>query len=157
MLKNAFVKENSIKGASLILIITLALSNILGVIRDHFLAKSIPTDRLDIYFAAFRLPDLIFNVLILGSIAAAFVPVYSRYFKEKGKKQATELAQSAMTIGITAVALCLVILYFLMPYLMPYLVPNFSVDKKMETVRIARILLASPFLFTISYFLFIFF
>jgi putative peptidoglycan lipid II flippase len=153
MLKNAFAKENSIKGASLILIVTLALSNILGVIRDHFLAKSIPTDRLDIYFAAFRLPDLIFNVLILGSIAAAFVPVYSRYSKERGKKQAVELAQSAMTIGVTAVISCLVILYFLMPYLMPYLVPNFSVDKKLETIRIARLLLASPLFFTISYFL----
>jgi putative peptidoglycan lipid II flippase len=153
MLKNAFVKENSIKGASLILIITLALSNLLGVVRDHFLARSIPTDRLDIYFAAFRLPDLIFNVLILGSIAAAFVPVYSKYIREKGQKEATQLAQSAMTIGITAVTVCLVVLYFLMPYLMPYLVPSFNADKQLETVYIARLLLVSPFLFTLSYFL----
>lgn len=153
MLKNAFVKESSIKGAGFILIVTLALSNILGVIRDHCLARNIPTDRLDIYFAAFRLPDLIFNVLILGSIAAAFVPVYSKYLKDKGREEATRLAQTAMTIGVTAVAFCLVILYFLMPVLVPYLVPDFSADKQMETVSVARILLVSPFLFTISYFL----
>ncbi len=153
MLKNAFVKENSIKGASLILIVTLALSNLLGVIRDHFLAQKIPTDRLDIYFAAFRLPDLIFNVLILGSIAAAFVPVYSNYLKNKGQKEATRLAQSVMTIGICVVAVFLIILYFLLPYLASYLVPSFSADKQVETVRMARLLLISPFIFTISYFL----
>ena len=71
-IRSYFHKENSVKGASLILIVTLALSNVLGVFRDHFLAQKIPTDRLDIYFASFRLPDLVFNILILGSVAAAY-------------------------------------------------------------------------------------
>ena len=153
ILKNAFVKEDSIRGASLILIITLALSNVLGVIRDHFLASKIPTDRLDIYFASFRLPDLIFNVLILGSIAAAFVPVYSNYLKSKGKEEANKLAQASMTIGISVISVALVLLYILMPYLIVILVPDFSYDKQQETLSIARLLLISPFFFTISYFL----
>lgn len=152
-LKNIFVRENSIKGAGFILIVTLAMSNLLGVIRDHFLAQKIPTDRLDIYFAAFRLPDLIFNVLILGSIAAAFVPVYSSYLKEKGPKEATRLAQAALTIGVVAVLICLVVLFFIIPYLVPYLVPNFGPDKQLETARMARWLLLSPLIFTVSYFL----
>lgn len=152
-LRNLFSKENSVRGASAILVVTLALSNILGVLRDHFLAQKIPTSRLDIYFAAFRLPDLIFNVLILGSIAAAFVPVYSTYMREKGQKEATALAQKTLTIGILAVSASLIILYFAMPYLMNFLVPNFDIAKRAETVRLARWLLFSPFFFTVSYFL----
>ena len=152
-IKSFFVKENSIKGASIILIVTLAFSNILGVFRDHFLAQKIPTDRLDVYFAAFRLPDLIFNILILGSVAAAFVPVYSKYLKEKGQKQATELAQSVITIGLVAVLISLGVLFFLMPYLMQGLVPDFNLAKRSETVELARWLLLSPVFFTISYFL----
>lgn len=151
--KNMFVKENSVKGASIILIVTLALSNILGVFRDHFLAQKIPTDMLDTYFAAFRLPDLIFNVLILSAIAAAFVPVYSNYLKEKGFKSALRLSQASMTVGVVAVSVCLIILFFLMPYLMYLLVPSFDVAKRQETVVLARWLLISPFFFTISYFL----
>lgn len=151
--KNMFAKENSVKGASIILIVTLALSNILGVFRDHFLAQKIPTDRLDIYFAAFRLPDLIFNILILSAIAAAFVPVYSTYLREKGFKAALRLSQAALTVGIITVSVSLVILYFLMPYLMYLLVPSFDVLKRQETVTLARWLLISPFFFTISYFL----
>lgn len=149
--KSFFVKENSVKGASIILIVTLALSNVLGVFRDHFLAAKIPTDRLDIYFAAFRLPDLIFNVLILGSVAAAFVPVYSKQLKEKGEKQATELAQASITIGLLSVGLCLIILFFLMPYAIRGLVPSFSFDKQAETIVLARWLLLSPMFFTVSY------
>jgi len=152
-IKSFFVKENSVRGASLILIVTLALSNVLGVFRDHFLAQKIPTDRLDIYFAAFRLPDLIFNILILGSIAAAFVPVYSRYMREKGQQDATRLAQATITTGMLAVAICLVALFILMPYLMHLLVPNFDPQKKAETVTLARWLLLSPFFFTVSYFI----
>jgi putative peptidoglycan lipid II flippase len=147
------MKENSVKGASVILIVTLTLSNILGVFRDHFLAQKIPTDRLDIYFAAFRLPDLIFNVLILGSVAAAFVPIYSQYLKEKGDKEANNLAQATITIGTSAVVLCLIILFFLMPTLMKVLVPSFTPDKMAETVKLGRYLLLSPLFFTVSYFL----
>lgn len=152
VIKRALVKENSVKGASIILVITLTISNVLGVFRDHFLAQKIPTDRLDIYFAAFRLPDLVFNILILGSIAAAFVPVYSKYLKEQGDEEAGKLAQAAITTGVSVVAVCLVIMYFLMPYLMHLLVPSFNEIKRKETVDLARFLLISPFFFTISYF-----
>lgn len=152
-IKRALVKENSIRGASLILLITLALSNILGVFRDHFLAQKIPTDRLDIYFAAFRLPDLVFNVLILSSIAAAFVPVYSQYRKEKGEREARELAQASLTVGVSVVAVSLVAMYFLMPYLMELMVPSFNLAKRQETVQLARLLLLSPLFFTFSYFI----
>lgn len=151
-IKKLFLKENSIRGASLILIITLALSNILGVLRDHFLAQKIPTDRLDIYYAAFRFPDLVFNVLIIGAIAAAFVPVYSKLRMDKGNKIADKMASNAITIGFLAILVALVILYFLMPVLMKSLVGGFSPDKLSQTITAARILLISPMFFTVSYF-----
>jgi putative peptidoglycan lipid II flippase len=151
-IKKLFIKQNSVRGASLILIATLAVSNVLGVLRDHFLAQKIPTDRLDIYYAAFRLPDLIFNVLILGAVAAAFVPIYSSYIKERGEKEANELAQSVISIALVAIMVGLVILFFLLPYLAKFTVPNFNPVKRQETVVLARWLLLSPMFFTVSYF-----
>lgn len=151
-LKNLFDKENSIRGASLILVITLALSNILGVLRDHFLAQKIPTDKLDVYYAAFRFPDLVFNVLILGAIAAAFVPVYSKLRREAGDKVADRMASNTVTIGFLAIGLALIVLYFMMPYLMKLLVHGFSDDKLSQTITAARLLLLSPLFFTVSYF-----
>lgn len=149
-IKKALFRENSLRGASWILIVTLALSNVLGVIRDHFLAQSIPTDQLDIYYAAFRLPDLVLNILILGAIAAAVIPVLSRTFKA-GEKQAWQLINNVLTLGVSAVIVALIVLYFLLPVLLPLIVPDFPQAKLQETIVLARWMLLSPLFFSISY------
>lgn len=144
-------RENSLRGASWILVVTLTMSNILGVIRDHFLAKTLPTDRLDIYYTAFRLPDLIFNLLILGAIAAAVIPVMSRELKENEEK-AWQVASNMLNVGLLFLVGALIVLYFLIPYILPILVHDFDQAKINETIRLARWMLFSPFFFAISYF-----
>ncbi len=150
-LRSLIFRENSLKGASWILVVTLALSNILGVIRDHFLASSLPTDRLDIYYAAFRLPDLVFNLLILGAIAAAVIPVMSRALKED-EKNAWRLSANMINAGLVLLVGALAILYFLLPLILPRLFHDFSEIKIHETVTLARWMLLSPLFFAISYF-----
>ena len=144
-------RENSLKGASWILVITLAFSNILGVIRDHFLASFLPTDRLDIYYAAFRLPDLVFNLLILGAIAAAVIPVMSRALKEN-EEDAWRLSANMLNVGLVLLVGALAILYFLLPVVLPKLFHEFEASKVQETVTLARWMLLSPLFFAVSYF-----
>ena len=150
-LRSLIFKENSLKGASWILVITLAFSNILGVIRDHFLASFLPTDRLDIYYAAFRLPDLVFNLLILGAIAAAVIPVMSRALKEN-EEDAWRLSANILNVGLVLLVGALAILYFLLPVVLPRLFHDFEPAKIQETVTLARWMLLSPLFFAISYF-----
>lgn len=97
-----FSKENSVRSASIILIITLTLSNVLGLLRDRFLAKNILTSDLDIYYASFRIPDLIFNFLILGAITSAFIPVFSEYIMGKKLKEAYRITNSLINIALVA-------------------------------------------------------
>lgn len=60
-------------------------SRILGVLRDRILAGQFGAgDELDIYFAAFRIPDLIYNLLVVGALAAGFIPVFTAHW-QKGK------------------------------------------------------------------------
>ena len=99
-----FHSENSIRGASIILVITLALSNILGLLRDHFLAAYIPTSQLDIYFAAFRIPDLIFNFLILGAISSVFIPIFCDYIAGKKLAEGWRVTNSLLTIAVVVMA-----------------------------------------------------
>ena len=88
----ALLGENSVRVATYILVTTLFISNILGVLRDHFLTQKIPTEVLDVYFAAFRIPDFIFNVLILGAISAAFIPIFSSLIVNDKENQAIKVA-----------------------------------------------------------------
>lgn len=150
-LENFFGGKNSFGAASLILIVTLFLSNVLGVLRDHYLTQKIPTDILSVYYAAFRIPDLLFNVLILGAISSAFIPVFSELLAKQKTKEAWQVASSVINIAIIClIGFCLVI-FFLMPYLTPFFVPGFDQEKQVLTVKLARIMLASPLLFGLSY------
>lgn len=149
--RNFFDGKNSLSAASMILIVTLFLSNVLGVIRDHYLTQKIPTDTLSIYYAAFRVPDLLFNVLILGAISAAFIPVFSSLISNKREQEAWQTASSVINIAIVSLIFSCVILALIMPYIVPLFVPGFSTQEQTMTVKLARIMLASPVFFGLSY------
>lgn len=148
-----FNGENSLRGATKLLVVTLFISNVLGVIRDRYLAQKIPTDLLDTYYAAFRLPDLVFNILILGAIASAFIPVFTQVLSTRSKQQAFAVASSVISIAITLTLIVLAVLYFLLPSLVPIIVPAFSPPKQQFTLELSRLFLLSPIFFGLSYFL----
>jgi len=146
-----FSKENSIRGASILLIVTLALSNLLGLIRDRFLTKNISTFNLDVYYAAFRIPDLIFNFLILGAISSAFIPIFSDFLAQGKKEDGYRITNILINIGLIFMAVSGVALFFAMPYLMPLVVPKFDAGRMAETIKYSRILMITPIFFSFSY------
>src|SRR3990167_5541727 len=129
-LRAFFGGKNSLRAASIILIVTLFLSNILGVVRDHFLTQKIPTEVLSAYYAAFRIPDLIFNVLILGAISAAFIPVFSSLLSKNKTQEAWKVANSVINTAIIALIISSIFLAIFMGYLVPLFVPGFEVEKQ---------------------------
>ena len=151
-LKKFVNRENSLIGAAGILVFTMTLSNVLGLLRDHFLARNVETSNLDIYYAAFRIPDLIFNILIFGAISAAFIPVFTSYISKKDNKTAWHVTNSLITISVVILSVLAVVLFFLMPYLTPLLVPKFDADRLRKTTELARLLMLTPIFFSISYF-----
>lgn len=147
----AINEPNSVRGATAILAVTLFFSNVLGVIRDHFLAQKIPAGTLDTYFAAFRLPDLIFNALILAAVSSAFIPVFTDFLAKGKKQEAFHIANTLISIGMIIMLALIGLLYFTMPVLILHLVPDFSADKLSLTIHNARTLLLSPLVFGLSF------
>jgi len=150
--QNFVHKENSLIGAAGVLIVTTTLSNVLGLLRDHYLARNIATSDLDIYYAAFRIPDLIFNVLIFGAISAAFIPVFAAHLAKDEKNQAFKLANTLISLGAAVLIVLAIILYFLMPGLTHLIVPDFDTARLEKTIQLSRILLLTPIFFSVSYF-----
>lgn len=141
----------SVQGASWILIVTLLFSNVLGLIRDHYLAQKIPTDLLDVYFAGFRLPDLLFNIIILGGISAVFIPTFLGKLASGERLRAWRLANSFINLGLIVLSVLIGLLLAFYPALVPYLVGDFPAEKQMLTVVVGRLLLIPPLLFAVSY------
>jgi len=143
-------KSKTIFSAAFILASTSLVSRLLGLLRDRLLAGNFGAgDELDIYFAAFRLPDLIYNILIIGAISSAFIPVFTQYFK-KDEKEAWHLTSGVFNLVCIILIISAIILIFLSPWLISVIAPGFSGAKKEMTILLTRIMFLSPLLLGIS-------
>jgi len=142
--------DYGVKKATMIIAGFSVLAKIVGLARDALFSNMFGTGEImDAYFAAFRLPDFIFNLLILGTFSVAFIPVFSEYLV-RDRKRAYELASSILnfTLGMVAV-LSVIGLLFLQP-LVTLIAPGLEGETRELTVTFTRIFLLSPIFLTIS-------
>lgn len=135
------------------------VSRILGLLRDRILAGKFGAgDELDIYFAAFRMPDLIYNLLVVGALTAGFIPVFTSYLKKKGSgskddgqnNEAWYLANGVLNIiGLGLIIICAAAVIFTRQ-LIPLITPGFSPQKIETTVNLTRLIFLSPIFLGIS-------
>lgn len=126
-------------------------SRVVGIVRDRTLAATFGAgDMLDAYYAAFRLPDTVYNLVILGALSAGFVPVFAEWFGRKGKEQALKLASRVLaTVGFGAALVC-VMLFIFAPQIVPLITPGYTGVKLDLAIELTRIMLGSPILLGLS-------
>lgn len=135
---------------SVVLSVLSLFSYILGLVRDRFFAQTFGASReLDAYNAAFLFPDLVFNVLIAGGIAAAFVPILTELLHSDEKK-ARDYVNSVLTTATSTMlvsALGIVIFADTISFLVA---PGFDSESRLLVTKILRILAFSPIFFAAS-------
>lgn len=93
-------QQTDILSAAGVLMTAVFLSRVLGLVRDRLLAGRFPPEELGVYYAAFRLPNMIFELLVMGALATAFIPVFTTMTDTKGKQDAFGMASSVINIGL---------------------------------------------------------
>ncbi|MDQ1284266.1 MAG: putative lipid flippase MurJ, partial [Patescibacteria group bacterium] len=143
--------SNSVISAAFVITVAGLASRFLGLIRDRFLASTFGAgDTLDVYYAAFRIPDLIYNLLILGALSAAFIPVFTGLISREKEDEAWKMANSIMNLALIFIIFLSVILAILAPFLMKIITPGFSPEKAGQAVLFTRIMFLSPLFLGIS-------
>lgn len=151
MLRRFISFSETLGGAALLLAIAQLASRLLGVVRDRLLATGFgATGDLDVYYAAFRVPDFLFNVLIAGAISSAFIPVFASYLANKRKKDADRVASAILTIALLVLAAVAALIFAFAPQIMPLVTPGFDQDQMEQVVLLTRVMLLSPILFGLS-------
>lgn len=137
-------QAKSISSASLILAFSYMGSALLGLFRDRILAGTFGAGpELDIYYAAFTVPDFVALILIFGAISAAVIPIFSSYLI-KSEQEAFRYASVFLNIFLGFLILVCVILMIFTPYFVSLVAPGFSGEKKELTVALMRIMFLSP-------------
>ena len=126
------------------------LSKILGLIRNRIFAGEFGAgDTLDIYFAAFRIPDFIYNLLIIGVLGSVFIPVFAEYLA-RDKKEAWRFANNVLTVFAAGVAIFSIVAIIFAPQIISLIAFGFDAQKQQATVALTRIMFLSPLLLGIS-------
>lgn len=142
--------KNLILHTAFALTLTSALSYFLGLIRDKSFAYTFgASSDLDIYNAAFVIPDLFLALLVTSALSAAFVPIFSN-FDEHQKSKAIQYTNQILSYGLLVLAVLSVIFALVLPSIVDFLVPGFSPEQQEQYIEITRLMLISPILFTMS-------
>jgi putative peptidoglycan lipid II flippase len=159
--------EGRVGTASLLLMILMLVGKAAGFIKLHLIARffGISTE-LDIFWAAFALPDFIFSLLVVGTVNAALIPVFIKILKKEDKKVLSETLTSVLLVLCGLLIVFTSIFYFLIPFvahalftgqevwgvirLDPVLSEASTEDYIQLYITLSRLMLASPFILSVS-------
>jgi len=151
MLKKIFNSQTKpITKGALILGTSYFISAILGSIRDRLLVGHFGAGlELDVYFAAFRIPDFVYNILILGGLIVAFLPLFAEYFS-RNKNEVWQMANYVLNAFLIFLISISFIFFLLTPWLTKWIFPGFGPEHYKLAVPLIRLLFLSPIFFGIS-------
>jgi len=140
-LENA--QREKLIGAAAIVMSSMIISRITGFLRSAMIPNSMSKMNSDALFAAFKMTDLMYNLLIGGAIAAALTPVLSSYIVKKNEEEGWK----AVGTFINVIFICMIFVSILGVIFAPVVInltaPWLNPETKTLAVKLARILFPS--------------
>jgi len=124
----------------------------MGLLRNMIIARQFGIGpELDAFYAAFKLPDLLFTIVAGGALATAFIPVFTELLVDKDKLGAWRLASSVTNLVVIVVSVFAALAAIGAPWLVRTLIaPGFDAAQQAETAALMRLVLLSTVFFGIS-------
>ncbi|KKS77071.1 MAG: Integral membrane protein MviN [Parcubacteria group bacterium GW2011_GWC1_43_11b] len=139
----------SLHQAAFLLAGTAILSQFLGLLRDRLLASSFGADsQLDVYYAAFRLPDIIYVSVASFVSATVLIPLIIR--RAEAKVSIDKFLNSILSAFLLVMVIVSFLLFLLMPIVAHWIAPGFDQASTDLLVTLSRLMLLSPLLLGLS-------
>ncbi len=121
------------------------ISRVLGWVRLIVIANAFPAGAdLDAFFAAFRLPDLIFQLVAAGALTAAVIPVVSALLATDQRARAWRVASTITNLMLFGLLVLAVLVFIAAPPIIQAITPGFTAEQWSRTVDLTRIMILSP-------------
>ncbi len=144
-------ESKTIVGAAAIVGVLSFASRIVGLVRDRILAGTFGAgDTLDVYYAAFKIPDLFFQLIVVGALSASFIPLFSKHYRSLSKEEAWKFTNNVLhLLGIVVGILSFVLIAFARP-LASFIAPGFDGVMQNHVASFMRVMFLSQILLAIS-------
>ena len=125
-------------------------SQLLALVRDRLLAHQFGAGiELDMYYAAFRIPDLLYVLFASTLSVYVLIPFVVSRIKGEDATQAKALLGQVFSLFLIFYTLLALVVWMLAPYIIPTLFPGMA-ENSSEVVSILRILLLQPLFLGVS-------
>lgn len=148
-----FQKEyGNVNQAAILLGFFAFLSQVLALFRDRAIAHFIgPSPSLDAYYAAFRVPDLIFICIAsLASITVLVPFLVAKMTDDKVTFEAKKYLNDVFTAFLLFMVFVSVVAFVFMPFLSKLIAPGFAPEFQAKLIWLSRIMLLSPIFLGLS-------
>jgi len=151
-------KQVDILSAAFVIGFSVAISRLLGLIRYRLLASQFGEDikLLDSFIAASILPDAIFEVLIFGTIALAFIPVFSKYLDKDKEEQAWVFSSTMISLSLLVFVILSILVVIFAHQIATIIAPGIVAKDPFQQfviARLLRIMIFAQLFFVVSIFL----
>lgn len=129
------------------------LAQILALFRDRLLAHYFgASEMLDVYYAAFRVPDLLFTTVASLVAGSVLIPFLQEKLGE-GHDRAKRLIDEVWSSFVLLISISTALAFIFMPFLVSNLFETMSEEARHSITLLSRVLLLSPVLLGFSNFL----
>lgn len=147
-------RSSGINEAAFLLGLFTLVSQLLGLVRDRLLATYLGAGtQLDVYYAAFKIPDFLFvSIASLASITV-LLPFLSQKYKDGDSshyQEAKLFFDQVFTVLLVFLVGVSIILFFAMPFLAKIVAPGFTSEQTQTLVMLSRIMLVQPIIIGVS-------
>ncbi|HEX7346842.1 MAG TPA: murein biosynthesis integral membrane protein MurJ [Candidatus Limnocylindrales bacterium] len=121
------------------------VSRVLGWLRLVVIANAVGDPReLDAFFAAFRIPDLLFQLVAAGALSSALIPVVASVIATDGFARAWRVVSTVANLMLVALVVLAVIVLVFADRLVPLYTAGFDPVTMARTIELTRIMVLSP-------------
>ncbi len=151
-------QQNSILSAASVITVASIISAFSGllvkrVLITQFFDTQKSQEALEAFWVAFQIPDLLFQLIVLGALSAAFIPIFTRHKKQNSKK-AFVMSSIMMNVLLLAFLIVSIIIFIFARPLTLWRTGDAFTAKQVEVVvNLTRLMLLSQFFFAISNFM----
>ncbi len=151
-------KQNSILSAAVVITLANVFSSIFGLWRERvlinqFFGSDASQQAYEAFQVAFQIPDMIFQLIVMGALAASFIPLFAE-LKKKDEEQAFRFTSIVMNWVLLIFLIFSLLAYIYAPAITGFRTgKEFTPDQILIAVKLTRLMLFAQFFFAISNFL----
>jgi len=121
------------------------VARVLGYVRVVVIGSSLGAGPdVDAFFAAFRIPDLIFQLVAAGTVASALVPMVAGELGTGRTSRAWHLVSTIASLMTIALIVFAGVAWLGAPVLVPIIAPGFEGEQLQKTIDLTRLMLLAP-------------